>query len=88
MISEIVSNSIRSSLSLNLTQNWYLSYSNYYDIEDGEVRSQTLRIIRDLHCWKISFDYTRSNDYWSYRLNLFNIKLPDALKFKTKDHKK
>ncbi|MEA1971948.1 MAG: putative LPS assembly protein LptD [Candidatus Cloacimonadota bacterium] len=87
-ISQSVSNTVTSSLSLNLTQNWYLSYRNYYDIEDGEIRSQTVRIIRDLHCWKISFDYTKSNDYWSYRLKLFNIKLPDSLKFKTKDHKK
>ena len=85
-ISNDVSSSIRSSLTLNVTKNWFLTYNNYYDIEDAEIRSQSVRILRDLHCWKISFNWTRSNDYWSYYLKLFNIKLPDSLKFKTKDH--
>lgn len=84
---EVSRHTFRTDLSFNLTKNWYVNYSNYYDVKDGEIRSQSLRITRELHCWKLQFNWSKSNDYWSYRINFFNIKLPESLKFDTRGHK-
>ena len=36
---------------------------------------------------KLAFKYTKQGDYWSYQFKLFNIELPEDLKFSTKDNK-
>jgi len=50
--------------------------------------SQTLSFSRDLHCWKMDVNITLRNDYWDYRISLFNTLLPDALRFQTHDSKR
>lgn len=77
---------LKASLSVQLTKKWNFSYSNYYDLNEDKMISQNFTLIRDLHCWKLEFRYTRQQDYWNYSFKLFNIKLPDSLKFKTSDH--
>ncbi|HUV37544.1 MAG TPA: putative LPS assembly protein LptD [Patescibacteria group bacterium] len=51
---------------INLTRNWKVSYSAYYDLEAGEFTSQMYSIKRDLHCWQASFVYRQYGDEWSY----------------------
>ena len=80
--------SLRTNLSLKLTKNWSLAYDNYIDIKKKEMISHNITITRELHCWKIVFKYTKQTDYWNYSFQLFNIKLPQDLKFRTSDHKK
>lgn len=82
------SNNLRLNTSLKLTDNWSLSYGNYYNIETKELISQTLKVTRDLHCWKLDVSYTRRNEFWEYRITLFNTVLPDALRFTTHDSKR
>lgn len=77
---------LRMSVSAKLTRNWSVNYDNYIDLKDDELVSHNFTITRDLHCWKVYFKYTRQGDYWSYRFQLFNIKLPEDLKFRTSDH--
>ena len=77
---------LRMSVSAKLTRNWSINYDNYIDLKDDELVSHNFTITRDLHCWKVYFKYTRQGDYWSYRFQLFNIKLPEDLKFRTSDH--
>ncbi len=84
---EPTTHSLRNSLSLRLTRNWYITYTNNYDLLDDRVVSQNLTITRDLHCWKLKFSWTKSGDYWNYSLRLFAVKLPDSLQFRTSDHK-
>ncbi len=79
---------LRLETSFKITQNWALSYGNYFNLKTGEMLSQTVRVTRDLHCWKLDLSYTRRNDYWEYKVALFNIALPDALRFQTSDSKK
>ncbi|HNQ39165.1 MAG TPA: putative LPS assembly protein LptD [Candidatus Cloacimonas sp.] len=79
---------LRTSLTCKITQNWRLSYNNYYDLKTNDMLSQTLSLSRDLHCWKMDVNITLRNDYWDYRISLFNTLLPDALKFQTHDSKK
>lgn len=77
---------LRMSVSARITKNWAISYDNYIDMEADELVSHNFTITRDLHCWKMTLKYTKQGDYWNYKFQLFNIKLPDALKFRTSDH--
>jgi lipopolysaccharide assembly outer membrane protein LptD (OstA) len=81
------SSDLRMKLSAKISKNWTVAYDNYINLETDEVVSHSFTITRNLHCWKVFFRYTQQGDYWNYRLQLFNIKLPDALKFRTSDHK-
>ena len=82
------SSDLRTAVSAKLTKNWSLSYSNYFDLKKKEMVSHNFTITRELHCWRMVFSYTKQGDYWNYSFKIFNIKLPDALKFRTSDHKK
>ncbi|HOE91728.1 MAG TPA: hypothetical protein PLV22_07105, partial [Candidatus Cloacimonadota bacterium] len=79
--------SLRTSANLKITLNWALNYNNYFDMKSHELKSQSVSLVRELHCWRISFSYTKSADFWDYRIVLLNIKLPDSLKLETHDHK-
>ncbi|MCF7792820.1 MAG: hypothetical protein K9N09_02550 [Candidatus Cloacimonetes bacterium] len=82
------SSNLRMALSAKISKNWIIAYDNYIDLQKDELVSHSFTITRELHCWKVFFRYTQQGDYWNYRFQLFNIKLPDALKFRTSDHKK
>ncbi len=82
------SSSVRTNISAKITRNWTIAYDNYIDLKEDEMVSHSFTITRELHCWKVFFRYTKQGDYWNYRFQLFNIKLPDALKFRTSDHKR
>ena len=77
---------LRMSVSARITKNWAISYDNYIDLEADELVSHNFMITRDLHCWKMTFKYTKQGDYWNYQFKLFDLKLEDALKFSTSDH--
>lgn len=81
------SSSLRLSLSCKITENWGLSYSNYYNIKNKDMISQSFHLIRNLHCWKLDLTINRRNEYWDYRIVFFNTLLPDALRFQTRDSK-
>ncbi len=85
--SKYYKSNLRINTSFRVTTNWTISYDNYIDLKESEFISHELTITRMLHCWKLTFKWTKSGDYWDYRLTLFAIKLPDALKFRTSDHK-
>ncbi len=81
-------NNLRMSSSFNITKNWNVTYSNYIDVEDKRVMSQSINLTRDLHCWRLTLQYNKSNEYWDYTLVFFNVKLHDDLKIETKGQKK
>jgi lipopolysaccharide assembly outer membrane protein LptD (OstA) len=81
-------NNLRYNANIKVTTNWSLAYSNYYNVTNSEMLSQSYDISRTLHCWKLNISYTRRNDYWDYRIVFFNTNLPDALKFQTRDNKR
>ncbi len=82
-----ISQNLRLDTSFKLTKNWSLAYGNYFNLKTGDLLSQSIRVSRDLHCWKLELSYTRRNDYWEYKVALFNLALPDALRFQTSDSK-
>lgn len=81
-------NNLRMNATVKVTTNWSLSYANYYNVTKSEMLSQSVDISRTLHCWKLNISYTRRNDYWDYRLVFFNMNLPDALRFQTRDSRR
>ncbi len=72
--------SMRSNLNFKLTKNWSLQYAVSLDMRKGDIQSETYRITRDMHCWKLRFDVTKRPGYWSYKFEFVNIKIND-LKF-------
>jgi hypothetical protein len=82
------SSSMRLSASVNLTNKWKVSYNNYYDLQDKRMVSQSLFLTRDLHCWKLTISYNRSNEYWDYRLIFFNVNFERDIKLETSGNKK
>jgi len=78
--------SISNSANLRMTQNWSMSYSNRYDIVERNLISQTMTVVRDLHCWRIRFSYTTSATFWDYRVVLFNIQLPESLRLQQRNN--
>lgn len=79
---------MRLNASLKLTQNYSLTYSNYYNLKTKELISQGIRLTRDLHCWKLDISFSKRNEYWDYRILFFNTQFPDALRFQTRDSKR
>ncbi len=75
------SNSLNIALDMHLTSNWHMGYSNRINIKTDEILSHNLSLRRDLHCWNLTFDYSRSNEFWEYKIVLTNNKLSDILKF-------
>jgi lipopolysaccharide assembly outer membrane protein LptD (OstA) len=76
---------VRGAAEANLTKNWKVSYSQYYDLRQRQMVSQEYSIYRDLHCWEARFSSTKSGIYWFYefRINLkaipeFKLQLPKS----------
>ena len=51
---------------LNLTNNWKITFSSYFDIQRREFTSQQYSIARDLHCWQAGFVHRRFGDDYSF----------------------
>ncbi|MDD4559928.1 MAG: putative LPS assembly protein LptD [Candidatus Cloacimonetes bacterium] len=79
---------LRMNAGLYLTKNYNLNYSNYFNVKENKLISQSIRLTRDLHCWKLDLSFTKRNEYWDYRIVFFNTQFPDALKFQTRDSKR
>lgn len=82
-----VNTSFRTSNNFKITTNWALNYTNYFDLEAKKLISQNINLVRELHCWKLTFSYTKSATFWDYRIVLYNIKLPESLKLENTDHR-
>jgi hypothetical protein len=67
---------------LSLTPNWKISGTSGYDFEEKEITATRLRLLRDLHCWQMSFDWVPLGDYKSFAFSIFvkSGKLADFLR--------
>jgi hypothetical protein len=66
--------------SLNLTNNWKITFSNYFDIERRSFTSQQYSLTRDLHCWQAGFVHRRFGDDYSFYFQI-QIKAHRDLKY-------
>ncbi|HSG27224.1 MAG TPA: hypothetical protein VLA34_02000, partial [Candidatus Krumholzibacterium sp.] len=73
-ISKRVSAKIDINGTLNLTENWKLRYTAYYDPEARTFTNQVYSVYRDLHCWEAEFTHSRFGDDWGF---YFRIRIKD-----------
>jgi lipopolysaccharide assembly outer membrane protein LptD (OstA) len=62
---------------LNLTKNWKLRYTAYYDPESRKFTNQVYTIHRDLHCWEAEFTHSRFASDWGFYFRIRIKDLPD-----------
>ena len=61
---------------LFLTKKWLLTYAVGINLMDMEMRTQSLKLFRDLHCWEFMFTWWPTGISKGFQLNI-NIKHPD-----------
>lgn len=66
---------LNGSVDISLTENWKIGAQGGYDIIREEFTFPTLSVFRDLHCWKMDFNWSPAGAYSYYSLNI-HIKAP------------
>jgi len=62
---------LTSTLQLQPTDNWNLSWQTAYDIERGSFADHSIRLTRDLHEWQANFDFLQTaTGNWSFRFEV------------------
>lgn len=68
---------LRGSLAFNPTPRWRLNYHASYDISDGEFRSQTIGLQRDLHHWRANLSIViLPENRFAFNFSLFLLEEP------------
>jgi hypothetical protein len=65
-----ITQSLRLSGDLKLTEKWQINFSSGYDFVNQEFTYTTLGIRRDLHCWQMSIDLVPFGERKSYTFTL------------------
>ncbi|MGE0354092.1 MAG: hypothetical protein AB7Q69_12735, partial [Gemmatimonadales bacterium] len=73
----------RESIALNTsfspTPLWSVAWSTQYNITDSRFESHVVRLERDMHEWRASFNFTRSpNGNFQFYFTIFLTALPDV----------
>lgn len=71
-----VTQSLKFSGDLSLTQKWKMTFNSGYDFERKKFNEMRLGIARDLHCWDMRLDWVPYGRYQSYN---FTIKAKSSL---------
>ena len=69
--------SLNSSVSLQVTKNWYVSYNNVWNITEGDVGGESFTLHRDLHCWEASFGGSRLGNETTFHIRINVKEMPD-----------
>lgn len=56
--------------SMNLTPRWKLGMTGFYNIKTKELGTITMYLTRELHCWQISINISRSTSYKFFTINI------------------
>ncbi len=56
---------------LSLTDNWKIAGRSGYDFEEKEITTTSLSILRDLHCWEMSFNWIPFGTYKSFGFSIY-----------------
>jgi len=65
--------------SINITDNWKGRFRSGWDFQREEVSYTSITLLRDLHCWQMSFNWVPFGKYQSYyfRINVKSAMLQD-----------
>ena len=69
----------------SVTKNWKVTFNSGYDFEMNKLSYTNVNIIRDLHCWQMSFNWVPfgARQQWSFKINIKASMLKD-LKYEKK----
>jgi len=71
--------------SISLTENWHIDYRTNLRLEDGELGSQSLSVIRNLHCWEASFSRLVYQGQEQYYFRIYLRAHPEDIKIESGD---
>ena len=65
--------------SVNITKNWKGVFRSGWDVQKHEVSYTSITLLRDLHCWQMSFNWVPFGAYQSYyfKINVKSAMLQD-----------
>lgn len=65
---------------ISFTKRWKLSGNTSFDFETAKLTYTTLNLVRDLHCWVLSFNWTPIADlkFFSFQMNAKSALFQDA----------
>lgn len=55
----------------SLTPSWKIAGRTGYDFEQGEITTTRLSVLRDLHCWEMSFNWVPFGDFQSFGFSIY-----------------
>jgi hypothetical protein len=65
-----ITQAIRFSGDLSLTEKWKIIYNSGYDFESKSFTQTQLSLNRDLHCWQMSLSWTPFGRFQSYNFSI------------------
>ncbi len=71
-----ISQAIRGSGNLSLSKKWKVTFSSTYNMQEKTLAATNIGIVRDLHCWEMSFDWIPTGRFQSIQ---FTIRAKSAL---------
>ncbi len=72
-LESVVTQTLRFSGDVKLTQKWKIGFSSGYDIEKNDFTYTSIDIYRDLHCWEARFTWIPFGYHQSYNFQI-NVK--------------
>lgn len=65
-----ITQTIRFSGDLSLTEKWKILFNSGYDFENNAFTQTQINITRDLHCWQMNLSWTPFGKYQSYNFSI------------------
>ncbi len=65
--------------SVNLTPKWGISFNGGFDLQTMKMTAGTFSLVRDLHCWQMSFSWVPfgQRKSWQFKINVLSPSLQD-----------
>ncbi|MEN3046074.1 MAG: hypothetical protein ABDH49_03705 [Candidatus Hydrothermales bacterium] len=70
-------NTLSGSFSGQLTEKWSFNYNFVYTGEERKINSQSLSLIRDLHCFSLEIRWSKTGNFYDYHFKLSIKGIPD-----------
>lgn len=70
---ETVTQTLNIDGSINITKNWKGTFRSGWDFQKKEISYTSVTLLRDLHCWQMSFNWVPFGRYQSYYFKI-NVK--------------
>ncbi|MEM9855814.1 MAG: LPS-assembly protein LptD, partial [Bacteroidota bacterium] len=76
LASSDITQTLRFSGDLSLTEKWKINFNSGYDFQNKEFTTSTIGVNRDLHCWVMNFNWTPFGRFTNYS---FTIRVKSSL---------